>query len=335
MKQRKGLIPIPIPTAVRNPYRIGRFSREVRKAITALASRQDKVFGRRSTSGSIIPPFWPSLKEMEGEEGATFAVTVTEGLVVERDVRNVENGDSVILHEPDNHREEDDELKEFPVEAGDSIFVVVEVTKTGAIGITPEDPPEDPEPPAVTLKVMPTDTASTHYEPEIGDDNEGAAGTYYYPLADFVAGDEEGSLEMIQRMAGQHIDHWQELPTFENAGGETIWKEWDAEAGVYKTKGITGVSPIVITGNADDVQVSLESEGANFNVQLLDCAVSIDGSTNDVTITTQSGPRMWYVRGGMIGLVDDEEDVDTYQIISRISGSGASASGPGFTPAPE
>jgi hypothetical protein len=78
-------------------------------------------------------------------------------------------------------------------------------------------------------------------------------------------------------------------------------------------------------------------KGDDFNVELLDCNLSIYDSGGDpqVVVASQSGPRMWYVRGGSISLEDDEADVDTYQIISRISGFGESASGPGFRPASE
>ena len=74
--------------------------------------------------------------------------------------------------------------------------------------------------------------------------------------------------------------------------------------------------------------------GANFNLMVLDCALAIDGSTNAVTITAQSGPFMFYVRKGIISLIDDLEPVDTYELIGRISGSSGSQSGPGFTAAP-
>lgn len=316
MKQRKGIIPIPIPKAVRNPYRIGSFSREVRKSITALASRQDKVFGRRPNQRSIVPPYWVSLKEIGGGESLTFAATVSEGAVVERDVRNVAEGNSVIVHEAGNHFD-GDELRQFTVAAGESIFVVVEVDKTGKVAITPDDPPADPAPPAVTLAVMSTATNSTHYEPAIGTGNEGSPGTYYYPLADFVAGEEAGTLEMEHVFAGQHISHWQELPTFENAGGETIWKEWTPATGVYKTKGITAVAPLTVTGNANDVELSFAG-GLNLKLEVLAVTLSIDfpGETfsfgGSVTITA------YYWKDGIYVGTVAPDDVGYDPVVQRV-----------------
>jgi len=283
MKQRKGLIPVPIPQATRNPYRIGKFSREVRKSITALANRQDKVYGRRQPRGAILPPYWPTLKqepsEEEGEEGSdVYSVTVTEGYVVERDVKRPTDGNAIIVHTADNHFDEidTDQLRKFTVEAGESIFVRVEINKRGEIAITPEDPPEDPEPPAVTLEVGSTaDTKSEHYAPEIGATVPGQPGVYYYELARFIAGEDEGSLEMELILGGSDIDHFQELPTFENAGGATIWKEWDATNGVYKTKGITALAPLTATAQENSVELSFGG-GQDFKLEVLAVTLSID-----------------------------------------------------------
>jgi hypothetical protein len=92
---------------------------------------------------------------------------------------------------------------------------------------------------------------------------------------------------------------------------------------------------VKITTNKGFVTLLADGDGgANFNLMVLDCALAIDGSTNAVTITAQSGPFMFYVRKGIIGLTDDLEPVDTYELIGRISGSSGSQSGPGFTAAP-
>jgi len=301
MKQRKSLIPVPIPQATRNPYRIGRFSRDVRKSIAALANRQEKIYGRRPPGGKIVPPYWPTLQQQQAEEGAdTYVVTVTEGYVVERDVKRAEEADAVILHEADNHFEEEpaDELRKFTVEAGESIFVRVEVNKRGEIAITPEDPPEDPEPPAVTLEVGSTaDTKSEHYAPEIGATVPGEPGTYYYELARFIAGEEAGSLEMELILGGADIDHFQELPTFENAGGETIWKEWDAATGVYKTKGITALAPLTATPRDNSVELAFGG-GAHLDLFVETMLYTLDEDSGALIPGSGTGTLLRW-RGGI------------------------------------
>jgi hypothetical protein len=241
------------------------------------------------------------------KDGEAWHVTVGEGYVVERDVKRAEEADAVILHEADNHFEEEpaDELRKFVIEAGESIFVRVEVNKRGEISITPDDPPEDPEPPAVTLEVGSTaDTKSEHYAPEIGATLPGEPGTYYYELARFTAGEEEGSLVMEPVLTGQHICHWQELPTFENAGGETIWKEWAAATGVYKTKGITALAPLTVTGNEDDVEISFEG-ALDLDLKVRTVSMQVDSGNDSALKLSGTDPLgdssivTHYWRGGV------------------------------------
>jgi hypothetical protein len=244
------------------------------------------------------------------EEDAWHA-TVGEGYVVERDVKRPTGGNSVILHTADNHFEEEsvDELRKFVIEAGESIFVRVEVNKRGEIAITPEDPPEDPEPPAVTLEVGSTaDTKSEHYAPEIGATLPGQPGVYYYELARFTAGEEEGSLVMEPVLAGQHVCHWQELPTFENAGGATIWKEWAAATGVYKTKGITALAPLTATAQENSVELSFGgAKDLDLTVETLEYIILDGYFAPNENASPQSVTHYW--RGGVyIGSSESETD---------------------------
>jgi hypothetical protein len=206
-------------------------------------------------------------------------------------------------------------------------------------------------------------------------------------------------------VAGQHIDHWADLPLFETEGGEKIEKEYDGGAGIYRLRGIEGIRQIEVTGAEDTIQVggnnkdakfvfkeSGSSEGAegeeinfndglntdgeapgdeppdpkniilpivqgvspivversgagnrtftvsldesesgdNFNVELLSVNLTCDGE--DVTVSADSGPRMWYVRNGKIKLTDDmAAGLAVYQLISRIAAEGPTESGPGYT----
>jgi hypothetical protein len=235
------------------------------------------------------------------KEEDAWHVTVGEGYVVERDVKRPTGGNSVILHTADNHFEEEsvDQLRKFTIEAGESIFVRVEVNKRGEIAITPEDPPEDPEPPAVTLEVGSTaDTKSEHYAPEIGATVPGQPGVYYYELARFTAGEEEGSLVMEPVLTGQHICHWQELPTFENAGGATIWKEWAAATGVYKTKGITALAPLTATAQDDSVELAFGG-GQDLKLEVLTVTLSIDFNAETFDFGAVSEIETFYWQNGI------------------------------------
>jgi hypothetical protein len=312
----------------------------------------------------------------------------------------------LIYHLPDGifkkdfELEDTDELKKHPIVEGQAIYIEVNTLVTGAIGIKPEVPPLDPEPPPVLVVVKDNNEESTHHEVPFGE-GEGEPGIYYYKLAVM----EGGELKKNGGVAGQHIDHWADLPLFETEGGEKIEKEYDGSEGIYRLRGIEGIRQIQVTGAADTIQVggndkdakfvfkeSGSSEGAegeeinfsdglntdgeapgeeppdpkniilpivqglspilvqrsgegdrtftvsldeaesgdNFNVELLSVNLACDGE--DVTVSTDSGPRMWYVRNGRIKLTDDmAAGLAVYQLILRIGAELSTASGPGYT----
>lgn len=81
-------------------------------------------------------------------------------------------------------------------------------------------------------------------------------------------------------------------------------------------------------------------EGSNFNIKLLN--VSITETAGETYVSDigwgTAGERFFYVRGGLLTLVDDLANVDTYEVISRIEGEtysidGTNESGTGFTEA--
>lgn len=82
-------------------------------------------------------------------------------------------------------------------------------------------------------------------------------------------------------------------------------------------------------------------EGANFNIKLLNVSiVETSGETYVSDIGWGSATRYFYVRNGLLSLVDDAAAVDEYEVISRIEGEtysidGTNQSGDGFTEAPE
>jgi hypothetical protein len=100
---------------------------------------------------------------------------------------------------------------------------------------------------------------STHHEVPFGE-GEGEPGFYYYKLAVM----EGTKLKKNGGVAGQHIDHWADLPLFETEGGEKIEKEYDGGAGIYRLRGIEGIRQIEVTGAEDTIQVGGNNKDAKF-----------------------------------------------------------------------
>jgi hypothetical protein len=399
MKARHGITPIPMPAIQRSPAGIGRLSIEVRKSLAALRDRKI-IVSNTSKTLTKSKPFDVKLQQ----SGESYTATVSPGFVLERIVPS--GGDAVIYHLPDGIFAKDDEgadteeLEKHAIAPGQAIYIKVHTLVSGAIGIKPEEPPLPEPPPPVLVVVSGDNEESTHHEVPFGE-GEGEPGFYYYKLAVM----EGTKLKKNGGVAGQHIDHWADLPLFETEGGEKIEKEYDGGAGIYRLRGIEGIRQIEVTGAEDTIQVggnnkdakfvfkeSGSSEGAegeeinfndglntdgeapgeeppdpkniilpivqgvspivversgagnrtftvsldesesgdNFNVELLSVNLTCDGE--DVTVSADSGPRMWYVRNGKIKLTDDmAAGLAVYQLISRIAAEGPTESGPGYT----
>ena len=226
--------------------------------------------------------YWPQLI-VNGGESTTFEVTVTAGKVVER---IVVTGDAIAYHQADNHFDPADPvLKKFGISVGQSVYVKVEVLPTGAIGIEPEVPPLDPPPPPVTLVVSAAGEESTHYEPPIGD-SEGSPGTYYYELARLIS--DSFGVRFRYNMAGRNIDHWMDLPTFKVRAGANPWKEWNAEEGVYYSKGFIGAGQITLTENEDD----LTYQGNKRNLEVRFREADASEPEADETLNFEDGLSM-------------------------------------------
>jgi hypothetical protein len=258
-------------------------------------------------------PMW-AVYGMKASAGS-FKVNVEPGFIVERIAKNAGGGaDSLAYTEPANLFDEEDEPAEFTVEAGQAVFVKVNVLPTGAIGIAPGDPPEDPPLPPVEIVVAPEDQASTHYIPAIGG-AAGSAGAYYYKLADIIAGEDEGDLPTIeQKISGGPIDHFAELPTFENAGGASIWKEFVSTTGKYKSKGLTATSPfsIVDLGNTLNVQ----GDGGDLNLEIAELQYDNDGHIfGSETVST----TLYFRSGVFIGITAPAGDPPAGLITRRVN----------------
>jgi hypothetical protein len=258
MKARHGINPIPLPAIQRSPAGIGRLSIEVRKALAALRDRKIIVSNTPKTF-TKSKPFDVKLQQ----EGESYTATVTPGFVLERIVPS--GGDAVIYHLPDGIFAKDDEgadteeLEKHAIAPGQAIYIKVHTLVSGAIGIKPEEPPLPEPPPPVLVVVSANNEESTHHEVPFGE-GEGEPGFYYYKLAVM----EGTKLKKNGGIAGQHIDHWADLPLFETEGGEKIEKEYDGGAGIYRLRGIEGIRQIEVTGAEDTIQVGGNNKDAKF-----------------------------------------------------------------------
>jgi hypothetical protein len=215
---------------------------------------------RRFPAPSLpVRPYWPTLFRLpaEGEGEPTFEVELTQGYACER---VLPAGDALLWQEADNHFQEEDpsKLRRFSIGVEQALYVKVEVLRSGAIGIDSE---EDPPPPPVTILVAGTDQESTHYAPPLGDD-EGTPGTYYYKICELTEGDNGPTLKHFH--SGQNIDHWVDLPTFEVQDGIDVFKRYNAEEGIYETKGLQQIGQCRVLSAENTIDIAGNDLYATF-----------------------------------------------------------------------
>jgi hypothetical protein len=144
----------------------------------------------------LQPPqriFWPTLHIDDSGETPAYTVTVSFGLVNERDITKGDGVDAMKVPpwECPSRLDGEDE-HEFTITNGQSVYVRVFETSSGAIGPSGVDP-------AVDIVIATTGTESTNYI------NGVQEGVYYYELAKFTVTDDIPDLEMV--LAGGHIFH--------------------------------------------------------------------------------------------------------------------------------
>jgi hypothetical protein len=141
----------------------------------------------------LQPPqriFWPTLHIDDSGETPAYTVTVSFGLVNERDVTKGDGVGAMSQWICPSRLDGEDE-HEFPIADGESIYVMVNELPSGNIGVSIGEP--------VDLVVMASLTESTNYINGVQD------GVYYYELAKFTVTDDIPNLEMV--LAGGHIFH--------------------------------------------------------------------------------------------------------------------------------
>lgn len=248
------------------------------------------------------PPLWPRFVK----DGANWMVTVSRGVVTDRVTKT---GDAVVIHEIPNQLSGGDLALIGPITNGQAVYVKVEVKETGEIGVTSGDP--------CSIVIANDGEASVHYDPPCGDETSGTAGTMYYKLAVFnVTGD---IVTPDYVMAGSNIDHYRELPMFIKAGGTAdVFKEFDLTAGKYKTRGITAGTGITVTENTDDIEIKLDSDGADLNLEVYQSTFGHDGSGH-LTISQSTTPEaIYYWRAGLfVGTADPDGGSPPVGLLTR------------------
>ncbi len=223
---------------------------------------------QRAGKGSELLPFWPTLGIGGTEESPTYYVTVTRGVVCDRETSDA---DAVVYFEPVVLTT--GEPTQFAIADTQSVYVHFETDDTGAITGTPE------------IVVADSDQESIHYAPPAGSATAGTNGDYYYKLATFSAGP-PAALTMFG--AGDNVDHYRELPMFIKAGGTAeIFKEYLASEGKYKIRGITAGVGITVTERTDDIEIKRDSTGWWGSVQFTYTPAT--GSSQYITLTFEAG----------------------------------------------
>lgn len=134
-------------------------------------------------------PFDPAIRIKEGTSSPyEYQISVSRGIVVERQLSAGTGVDALIYHEPDNALT-DDLPTWFDIDDGESLFVKVPESSDGKVtaGAT------------LVLVVAASTTESTNYIPST------QAGEYYYKICEFTIVDDFPVIERF--VAGSHIYH--------------------------------------------------------------------------------------------------------------------------------
>jgi hypothetical protein len=184
--------------------------------------------------------FWTTVKQT-GE--SSYTAYVTPGWIV--DVTTLA-GNSLPLLETKNPLN-DYGLIELPIDSGESVYVRYDVDAAGK-----------PDPDTVFVVTGPIGETSAHYIPIVGSDGSGAPGDCNWELAHFEV-DGEGTLMVDNKGDGTNLIHIRSLASFRKIGGKAdVFIRWNPVLGRYETRGVKGISPVVVTQTANSIDISLD-----------------------------------------------------------------------------
>lgn len=236
----------------------------------------------RRRKGKVLPFEVFLITEPPETEGAnpTYKVQVAPGRVNERIPDETEALKAI---EPANLRTGpgSDELTEFPIEIGESVYVKISVDEDGGIGLAGAGD-------AVEIVVDADDIETVHYQPKVDDETtDGVVGTYYYKLANLIEGPTTPHPARLENvLAGSHLSHWRDLPSLRNTGsdGETqglILQKWDQAAKNYKLRVLTpGLGKTHTETDGDQVVVRGNKIDGLMDVWIGDVQVTDGGFLN-------------------------------------------------------
>jgi hypothetical protein len=241
----------------------------------------------------------------DDDEGGFYA-TVSPGLVIERIPGGTEN--AVKLHEAENIAygadvfppNEKGQLKRFAVRGGQQVTLLVKVRPDGSVASV-----------RVVIEAV-SRSESVHWIPAIGDDLEGVAGEYHYNLAEIAAGESPGSVEVLPKMSGSHIDHWVELPNLTNsieAATENVGRivaRYDQRTNSFVHRAIRNKHPkikVTETHDAIEIEEPYGVEGKNLNLTINYLFIDNGGDIYDLGT---SPTTLYFRNGGYVGNSDPD-----------------------------
>lgn len=239
--------------------RLGTSSKINRHTVQELRRRFVHINQWQRRGAGELGPFTPILGSDDG--GTTWYVVVTDGYVIGRKLTtNIANADDPWI--PTNIMTAGVRTK-FAITASQAIRVKVITDIKGNIT-------------ACTLECGAAGDISIGYQPEVGPDNAGQAGTHYYKLAVANAFAPGARPILTHIYSKSHIDHYPFNPTWVSAGDSantiSVLKDLDETNGKYRTRGIakdpaTGVQlAVALAANGNDILLRGNSVNGSFKI---------------------------------------------------------------------
>jgi hypothetical protein len=232
-------------------------------------------------SGGAVRPFTPSIAA--GVTPGTWLVASTGGLVIERATKNDVDAPT-ILHDVED-------MAATEIAAGQSLYLEKPTDDQGEI-----------VPPCgfVVAASATGGDVGRYYPPDAN--GTAAAGVFRVEIAAFEL--EDGVPVLTPKFTGQHIHHFQDLPTLENAAENdaTVLKGYDKDSGAYMFRSIIGLAGI--KADETDNNIELSTLGHDFNVQVVEYTFvpTIDFQMESFAFTLEANTVsdvIAYVRGGL------------------------------------
>jgi len=248
-------------------------SKGMRTTQTAGGTTSVPIVKRYPTSAT--PPFWPRFKPSPEDAATDWVVTISKGIVSDNATTD---GDAHPQYELLDLIDADGNPTEFPIVAGQGVYVTYGVDDKGAVKT-------DAEKPRISIGAATAETS--HYDPPAGVETSGDPGTVNRLLAIFdVDTDGNPIPEMFE--AGNNIEHWRDLPLIKTMGGETsVVRDFDLASGMFRLRGLTAGLGITLTENNDDIEI--KADGGGWWGDATISYTPAVGSTDYITFRIEAG----------------------------------------------